>query len=80
MNAKDLQEHVADFVKVEFGLDEKDNSLKHFRKADNIWDRNLWLDHIVGKHALCDEIKHYIEGMLHMVEAFDKSNCIGTYA
>ena len=80
MSAKDLQEHVADFVKVEFGLDEKDNSLKHFRKADNIWDRNLWLDHMVEKHAQCDEIKHYIEGMLHMVEAFDKSNCIGTYA
>ena len=38
------------------------------------------MDHLVEKHALCEEIKHHIAGMLHMVDAFEKDNCIGTYA
>ncbi len=73
-----LQSHMADFLRVEFGL--TSSQLNDYRVGKTIWDRNDALQRILQEHAQCEEIKHYIEGMSHMVEAFDDANCIGTYA
>jgi|TARA_B100002003_G_C13602645_1_gene310625 hypothetical protein len=73
-----LQSHLTDFLKVEFGLTSR--QLQAYRTAKTIWDRNDALQRILQDHAQCEEIKHYIEGMSHMVEAFDDANCIGVYA
>tara|TARA_R110001583_G_scaffold212_4_gene2150 strand:- start:1156 stop:1410 length:255 start_codon:yes stop_codon:yes gene_type:complete len=73
-----LQSHMTDFLRVEFGL--TSSQLNDYRVARTISERHDVLQRLLGEHAPCEEIKHYIEGMSHMVEAFDDANCIGNYA
>ena len=78
-----LQSHMVDFMRVEFGLGENwltSSQLNNYRVAKTIADRHDALQRILQEHAQCEEIKHYIEGMSHMVEAFDDANCVGNYA
>jgi len=67
-----LHQHIADFMKVEFGLN--DNQLRDYREGKDIVERHKALQKILEEHAQIEYIKHYIEGMQHMVEAFDSRN------
>ena len=68
----DLHEHLADFMRVEFGL--ANSQLRDYREGKDIVERHKALQKILEEHAQIEYIKHYIEGMQHMVEAFDSRN------